>query len=140
MRIFSNCVIRLPFLVAAELEKSRQQQFLCPVVGESVPRLERGMCSPSYVSHRGKTLRMGIMGIPPYFLLGPDGDIMGTNIMLTHYFAQRLDFEPELVPVNSYNAAEDLVCLPQSFRPLRYENNLTSIISVQQQDYRLLCV
>ena len=124
MRISSNCDIRLPFLVAAELEKSRQQ-FLCPVVGESEPRLDREMCSPSYVSHRGKTLRMGIMGIPPYFLLGPDGTIMGTNIMITHHFAQRLGFKPKLVPINSYNAAEDLVCLLQSFNQFRYVSNQT---------------
>ena len=104
----NSSTYKLPFLVAAKLEDGKEE-FLCPVVGEAEPRLEQKMCSLSYVSHKGKTLRLGIMGIPPYFLLGPDGSIMGTNIMISHHFAKRLGFKPQLFPVNSYNAAENLV-------------------------------
>ena len=134
----NSSTFKMPFLVAAEL-KDGKEQFLCPVVGESEPKLEEQMCSSSYVSHKGKTLRMGIMGIPPYYLLGPDGNIMGTNIMITHHFAQRLGFKPQLFPVNSYNAAENLVC----HLKIILDNMsllLITVISVKQKNCRLLCV
>ena len=40
---------KIPFLIAAQLEDGTAQ-FLCPVVGESEPRFEHGMCSPSNVA------------------------------------------------------------------------------------------
>ena len=54
---------KLPFLVAAELAGGRGVQFLCPVVGESEPRLEQDMCNPSHVAYKGKTLRVGLFGV-----------------------------------------------------------------------------
>ena len=101
---------KIPFLIAAQLEDGTAQ-FLCPVVGESEPRLEHGMCSPSNVAYKGKTLRLGLMGILPYFLLQEDGSFGGTNVMIIKMLAERLGFKPDIVPALSYNAAEDLVSL-----------------------------
>ena len=100
---------RLPFLVAAELADGKEQ-FLCPVVGENEPRLEQDMCKDSYVSFKGKTLRLGLVGILPNFLLNSDGSIVGTNIMIINMLSERLGFDPKLVLATSYNDAENLVC------------------------------
>ena len=57
---------KLPFLVAAELEE--KEQFICPVIGESNPRIQDSKCHLSYTSYMDKTLRVGIFGEPPYFI------------------------------------------------------------------------
>ena len=59
-------ITKLPFLIAAEVEE--KEQFLCPVVGESNPRLQHTNCNLSYTSYKGKTLRVGIFGGPPNFI------------------------------------------------------------------------
>ena len=57
---------KLPFLIAAEV--GEKEQFLCPVVGESIPRLQDTKCNLSYTSYKGQTLRVGIFGGPPNFI------------------------------------------------------------------------
>ena len=57
---------KLPFMVAAIDDKGKVQ-FLCPVIGESVPRLQDVVCDSSYVSAKEKFFRVAIFGIPPYF-------------------------------------------------------------------------
>ena len=57
---------KLPFLIAAEV--GEKEQFLCPVIGESNPRLQNTKCNLSYTSYEGKTLRVGIFGGPPSFI------------------------------------------------------------------------
>ena len=131
----NSSTFKLPFMVAAELEDGKEQ-FLCPVVGETEPKLDQEMCSLSYLSHKGKTLRLGIVGIPPYFVLDADGNIMGTNIMVIHYFAQRMGFKPHIFPVTNYNAAQSLVChLEYVLNDLSFLTNNNFIISDRQQNY-----
>ena len=62
---------KLPFLVAAKLEDGREQ-FLCPVVGQSVLNLQSSMCNQLQRSFRDKILRVAVFGVPPYFY----GDIL----------------------------------------------------------------
>ena len=57
---------KLPFLVAAELEDG-SEQFLCPVVGQSIPTLQSPMCNHLQLSSRDKILRAATFGVPPYF-------------------------------------------------------------------------
>ena len=51
---------KLPFLIAAEV--GEKEQFLCPVVGESSPRLKDTKCNLFFTSCQDKTLRVGIFG------------------------------------------------------------------------------
>ena len=55
----------LPYLVAAELDDGREQ-FLCPIIGNSMPRLQETMCNYSYTMLKNKDLRVVMFGIPPY--------------------------------------------------------------------------
>ena len=57
---------KLPFLVGAKLEDGREQ-FLCPVVGQSIPTLQSSMCNKLQCSLRDKILRVAVFGVPPYF-------------------------------------------------------------------------
>ena len=57
---------KLPFLVAARMEGGGEQ-FICPVVGFAIPRLQNTMCDETYTSYRDKTLRVGTIGTPPQF-------------------------------------------------------------------------
>ena len=81
-------------VMEAELGK---EQFLCPVLGESVPRLDNAMCKPSYVSYETKTLRIALMGPPPEFILNRDKTIDGINIRLIEILRERLNFIEEIV-------------------------------------------
>ena len=87
---------KLPFLIAGDLELGKEQ-FLCPVLGESVPRLDNAMCQPSYVSYETKTLRIALMGPPPEFILNRDKTIDGINIRLIEILRERLNFIEEIV-------------------------------------------
>ena len=53
------------FLVAAELDDGRVQ-FLCPIVGDSKPRLQEQLCDFSYTTLEGSNLRVGMFGVAPY--------------------------------------------------------------------------
>ena len=57
---------KLPFLIAAEV--GDKEQFMCPVVGESTPRLQDTKCDLSYISYKDKILRVGIFGGPQNFI------------------------------------------------------------------------
>ena len=57
---------RMPFLVASEVEDGKRQ-FLCPVVGEHEPRLQNYICHHSYASYKNKTIRVGMIGMRPWF-------------------------------------------------------------------------
>ena len=57
----------LPFLVAA-LEDNGAKTFLCPVVGESTPRRKDYMCPQSHSAYKDKALRIGMVGVAPYFV------------------------------------------------------------------------
>ena len=99
----------LPYLVAAESQHG-MEQFICPVVAEVKPRLRHEMCSPSYLDYKNKVLRIGLMGIPPDFVLTSTGSIEGVNIQLIKMMAERLKFTPEINIAASFIAAEDQVC------------------------------
>ena len=101
----------LPYLVAAESQHG-MEQFICPVVAEVKPRLRHEMCSPSYLDYKNKVLRIGLMGIPPDFVLTSTGSIEGVNIQLIKMMAERLKFTPEINIAASFIAAEDQVCKP----------------------------
>ena len=87
---------KLPFLVAAESDQGIEQ-FLCPVVGEAEPRFERKMCKKSYRSQKNRTLRIGIMGMKPYFVnlgnLGYDG----MDIRMLKMLEKSFKFETKLI-------------------------------------------
>ena len=52
-----------PFLVAAQLEKGKEQ-FICPAIEEV--DLQECMCDKSFASLTGKMLHVGILGMGPY--------------------------------------------------------------------------
>ena len=88
---------KLPFLVAAELD-NQKEQFLCPVVGKNIPSLQGYMCEPSHADYRFKELRIGAVGMPPYWFplnnnyTNPDG----VDIRMIRMLAKRLKFIPKL--------------------------------------------
>ena len=100
---------KMPFLVAAQLDGGKEQ-FLCPVVGEIEPRLEQDLCTASYASYRNKTLRIGLLGLMPEFLLTSSGTIDGTGIRLINMLASILNFMPQVIYPKSMANAEYLVC------------------------------
>ena len=57
---------KLPFLVATQLEDGREQ-FLCPVIGQSIPNHQPSMCNQLQRSCRDKILQVAVFGVPPYF-------------------------------------------------------------------------
>ena len=101
---------KMPFLVAAELDHGKEQ-FLCPFVGETEPRLEQVMCRASYVHYKNKTIRIGLVGTMPEFILTSNSTIEGTGIQLINILAQKFKFMPEVVYPNSISASESLVCI-----------------------------
>ena len=101
-------VTKLPFLVAAESDHGKTQ-FLCPVIGEMEPRLELDMCKPSYVSYKYRSLRVGIMGLKPYFInteLGHDG----IDFRMLTMLEERLKFKARIIVPPSFLASVDMVC------------------------------
>ena len=101
-------VTKLPFLVAAESTHGKEQ-FLCPVVGETDLRLEPEMCDPSYVSYKNRTLRFGIVGIPPYVLY-TDAGHDGIDTKLLTMLKTRLNFTPKLIDPPSWTGSMHMVC------------------------------
>ena len=92
---------KLPFLIAAELGQAKEQ-FLCPVVGEVDPRLDKVMCKLNYVSYKNKTLRIAQFGIIPSFVMTSNGFLDGINIRLMNVLVDKLDFMPKIIVPNSY--------------------------------------
>ena len=99
---------KLPFLVAAKSEADIEQ-FLCPVVGELNPHLVNEMCNPSYLDYKNKTLHVGLMGVPPDFVMTDTGKIEGASIRMINMISERLKFSPKINVAASYSAAEKQV-------------------------------
>ena len=99
---------KLPFLVAAQYEDGREQ-FICPVIGELNPLLVNEMCNQSYLDYKNKTLRIGLIGIPPDFVMTDAGTIDGANIRMIDMIAKRFEFSPQINVAVSYSAAEEQV-------------------------------
>ena len=100
---------KIPFPVAAQL--SNGLEFLCPVVGELVPRLDKDFCKASYVSYKHKTLRVALIGpMPEFILTSRDGKIEGTGIGLIRMLAKRLEFMPKIQIPSSIYAPVSMVC------------------------------
>ena len=95
----------LPYLVATESE-SNVEKFICPVVGEIKPRLENEICNPSYLKYKNKALRVGLLGVPPDFVLTKTG-VEGINIRLIKMMAKKLKFLPNIKFASSFKGAED---------------------------------
>ena len=98
----------LPYLVAT-VSNNGKEQFLCPVIGENEPRLEKVICKPSFVSFKHKTLRIAMMGIVPYFMMTKNGALDGKNMNLLRMLEKRLLFEPEITVANSFIDARNRV-------------------------------
>ena len=98
----------LPYLIATESENNIEQ-FICPVVGEIKPRLENEMCHLSYLNYKNKALRIGLMGIPPDFVLTSTG-VDGINMRLINMMAKKLKFMPNISFASSFNKAAYQVC------------------------------
>ena len=100
---------KLPFLIAAELGAGKEQ-FLCPIVGKDNPLLEHDMCKPSFLSVREKQLRIGIVGIPPHFILDLKSfNFDGTTIRMMKILEEKLYFTPKIVIQNSFTGASTQV-------------------------------
>ena len=98
----------LPYLVAT-VSNNGKEQFLCPVIGEYEPRLEKVICKPSFVSFKHKTLRIAMMGIVPDFMMTKNGALDGKNMKLLRMLEKRLLFEPEITVANSFIDARNRV-------------------------------
>ena len=119
----------LPFLIATELEK-KTEQFICPVVGEIKPRVDNEICNPSYLSYKNKALRVGLLGVPPDFVLTSTG-VEGINIRLIKMMAKKLKFLPNIKFASSFKGAEDqssnrdidISIVKYTYNSLRYLRN-----------------
>ena len=98
---------KLPFLVAVKFDDG-ETKFLCPVVGEDKLHIDPFMCKLSLVSYQYKSLKIGIIGIDPYFVPIKSG-LDGTDIRLLKMLSKRLYFTPEIVTPSSFLAIEELV-------------------------------
>ena len=101
---------KIPFLIAAKLKENRKQ-FICPIVGQKMPAFEENMCKPLYGSNKEKTLRVSLLGIPPYFIMTNSGQIEGTDIRLLKILEQNLNFKSEITIPESFLDAELKVLL-----------------------------
>ena len=101
-------ISNLPYLVAAESENG-MEQFHCPTVGEIKPCLRYEMCYPTYLNHKNKALRIGLLGVPPDLVFTSTG-VDGTNIRLIKTMAERLEFIPEIKFATSFIGAIYQVC------------------------------
>ena len=102
---------KLPFMIAAELSKGREQ-FLCPIVGVSDPILEENVCNLSYASYKGKRLHVTFMGSAPNFILtnATTGHFDGTGIRLMRVLERQLNFRGEIIMPKSVLDAFTKVC------------------------------
>ena len=99
----------LPILVAAQLDQG-EEQFLCPVVGETRPRLQKVMCKPSYTSPKGKVIRIGMVGMEPHFIVEPSSEygVEGTDPRLVKLLSQKFGFLPKITK-GSFNGLVGMV-------------------------------
>ena len=104
---------KLPFLIAAELEDG-QEQFLCPVLGETKPHLSHYMCDQSHASYKNKVLRVGMTGISPYFKADKNG-IAGVDITLLNYLAAKMEFTSKIYIPKNFAASINMVCIQTFF-------------------------
>ena len=102
----------LPFMIAADLDNDKEE-FLCPVLGEDKPRLQESMCKTSFLHYEKKLLRMGIVGINPYFAITKNG-IDGTDMRLIQLLEKSLSFRAEVIPMNSFSEAVSMVSMIHS--------------------------
>ena len=103
----------LPFMIAAAFDDDKEE-FVCPVLGEDEPRLQESMCKTSFSHYEGKLLRMGIVGINPYFMVTENG-IDGTDMRLIQLLEKSLSFRAEVIPMNSFSEAVSMVSMSHSF-------------------------
>ena len=99
----------LPFMIAAALDNGKEQ-FLCPVLGVDKPRLQEQMCDSSYSHYEEKLLKIGIVGINPYFMSTENG-IDGTDVRLIQLLEKALSFRAEVIPMNSFSEAVNMVSM-----------------------------
>ena len=92
----------LPYLVAAQLDDGKKQ-FLCPIVGEVKPVLGQEMCKKSYLSYKGKKIRMGGTGLLPDAYITRPGR-MNARIILSS------DRSKTILTMGSYN-----LCFKKAF-------------------------
>ena len=97
------------FFVAAVLSNGTEQ-FLCPVVGENQPRLQDVMCDLSYTSYKNKILRVGIVGIPPYFAI-QEQNIDGVDVKLLSFLSEKKNLQPNITIPKSHSASVSQVCM-----------------------------
>ena len=78
---------KLPFLVAARGQDGKEQ-FLCPIIGDTTPKIQNEFCDPTYTSHTNKSLRVGIIGRAP--------DFFGKVKQLLHIYIYLFIIPPQL--------------------------------------------
>ena len=106
LKIATNST-HLPYLIAVQFDDG-EERFICPILGEVKPRLQPNMCEQSYLSYKDKSLKIGLLGVEPYFVPTKSG-LDGTDVRLLGMLSERLHFKPEIVIPNSFPHADELV-------------------------------
>ena len=88
-------ITNLPFLIAAQLEGGKEQ-FLCPQMGESMPKLQSFISHLPHPSYWGKSIRVGLAGFGaavPFSFKGANGRLDGVSIRLISQLARKMKFK-----------------------------------------------
>ena len=97
---FARNTTGLPFLVAAKLGGGKEQ-YLCPLIGQSTPRLQHSFCDQSLSAIKNKTLRVTVFGLLPY-LAYPYG---GSDPSFLQMVSEKFDFSYNMAWAASYDDA-----------------------------------
>ena len=85
-----------PFMMAATSDYG-YERFLCPVVGERLPKIQSKMCDNSFSTVEGKILQAGFAGFWPYvFWSGSEARLIGADVMLMDILQQKMNFNYDI--------------------------------------------
>ena len=79
-------------------------------MGEDKPRLQNVMCDLPYTSYKNKMLRVGIVGVRPYFAF-EEQKIDGVDVKLLKFLAEKKSFLPKIIIPKTFVASLDAVCM-----------------------------
>ena len=90
----TNQVLRgrpISFMIAAKNEHGNEE-FLCPVIGQSEPVIQTNMCDRSFIRYEGKTLNVGCKGNWPYFFESSN-QMSGVFVSMMNFLKDKLGFK-----------------------------------------------
>ena len=87
-------ITNLPFPIAAQLEGG-EEQFLCPDMGESIPKLQSFLSHVPQPIYSKKSIRVGLVGIGsvPFIFKGANGQLDGVSIRLISLLERNMKFK-----------------------------------------------